>query len=144
MANANAYQCLLDAFEKRSPLSLSILEDYQLSIAFQICYEGVLEEKHATRKMRSGEIVFLDEIEHSSDLAEAICSEPPIAGRGSYVRVVGHVNFVETAKRYCEIADGSFTLIVDLTVVDITAQLMPGNLCQFIGELKDFREKVSA
>jgi hypothetical protein len=93
--------------------------------------------------MRSGEIVFLDEIEHS-DSAVAIRSEPSVAGRGSYVRVVGHINFVETAKRYCEIADGRFTLIVDLSVVDITAQLMPGNLCQFIGELRDFREKVSA
>lgn len=93
--------------------------------------------------MRSGEIVFLDEIEHSSDSAVAICSELPVAERGSYVRVVGHINFVETAKRYCEIADGRFTLIVDLSVVDITAQLMPGNLCQFIGELRDFREKVS-
>jgi hypothetical protein len=110
----------------------------------QLRIEGVLKENQAKTKMRSGEIVFLDEIEHSSDSAVAICSEPPVASRGSYVRVVGHINFVETARRYCEISDGRFTLIVDLSVVDITAQLIPGNLCQFIGELRDFREKVSA
>ena len=86
----------------------------------------------------------MDEIEHSLDLVVNIGLEPAAAGRGSYVRVVGHVNFIETAKRYCEIAEGCFTLIVDLSVVDITVCLMPGNLCQFIGELRDFREKVSA
>ena len=90
--------------------------------------------------MQSGEIVFLNEIVHSIDPNEV---NSPVTSVGKYVRVTGHVSFIDTARRYCEIIDGGHSLVVDLSIVDITAELAPDKCCQFIGELRDFRGKVS-
>ena len=93
--------------------------------------------------MQSGQIVFLNEINHASNLCGSSENQTFLVGKGDYVRVAGSVTFLDTANRYCEIEDGSHKLIVDLSIVDIRAELISGDICQFIGELRDFREQVS-
>lgn len=99
--------------------------------------------------MQSGEICFLDEIRHScnrqtvesrasSDRNSVIFTR----GKGDYVRVTGHLTHFNPFERYCEIVDGSCSLLIDLSIADFNAQLMIGCCCQFIGELRDIREKV--
>ena len=92
--------------------------------------------------MQSGQIVFLKEINHTTNLPAGSESHTLLVGKGDYVRVSGTVTFLDATNRYCEIEDGIHKLIVDLSVVDINADLISGDICQFIGELRDFREKV--
>lgn len=92
--------------------------------------------------MQSGQIVFLNEINHAPNFPAGSENHTFLAGKGDYVRVSGTVTFLDATKRYCEIEDGIHKLIVDLSIVEIHADLITGDICQFIGELRDFREKV--
>ena len=94
------------------------------------------------KRMQSGQIVFLNEINHTPNLHASSANHAFLVRKGDYVRVSGAVTFLDATNRYCEIEDGSHKLIVDLSVVDIRAHLVSGDICQFIGELRDFREKV--
>ena len=75
------------------------------------------------------------------DRGDNVCK---IAGRGDYVRVTGHLSFIDTARRYCQILDGDSNLLIDLRIADMPPLLMPGCCCQFIGELRDMKEQVIA
>ena len=99
--------------------------------------------------MQFGEICFLNEIKHSSStetVKPAVSYDPQsvifIKGSGDYVRVTGHLTYLDRFERHCEIVDGSSSLLIDLSIADFTAQLITGCCCQFIGELRDTREKV--
>ena len=93
--------------------------------------------------MQSGQIVFLNEINHAPKHSASSEIQTFLVGKGDYVRVAGRVTLLDSANRFCEIEDGLHKLIVDLSIVDIRAELVSGEICQFIGELRDFREKVS-
>ena len=97
--------------------------------------------------MQFGEICFLGEIKHLRRTETIKPSyDPPsvvfMRGSGDYVRVTGHLTYLNVIERYCEIVDGSSSLLIDLSIADFTAQLMIGCCCQFIGELRDITEKV--
>lgn len=53
-----------------------------------------------------------------------------------YIRVTGHLTYIDLAKRYCEISNGGYSLHIDMSICDASA-IRLDNLCQFIGELRE-------
>ena len=74
---------------------------------------------------QSGEIVFLNEL-YNNYGGNVI---------GKYVRVTGHVSWLDAAQRRCQITYDKFVLFVDLENVDMAA-LTLDTLVQFIGEIR--------
>jgi hypothetical protein len=57
-------------------------------------------------------------------------------GKMKFVRVTGHIIYIDIAKRYCEISHSGYSLHIDISICDSSA-IRLDHLCQFIGELRE-------
>jgi hypothetical protein len=53
-----------------------------------------------------------------------------------FVRVTGHITYIDTAKRFCEISHSGYSLHIDMSICDGSG-IRLDHLCQFIGELRE-------